>query len=133
MEIIRYDEGTWVFEIDPSHAPEYIMIKITGMIEPSRLEELFQKLLDIMDEIVGTGQVFCPLIYDVREGRPDKITIPTFMKIFPQMTRRLSRLYIAISPEQEGTDFFIDFIKMMASMNRKMNIVSSLEEALEQL
>lgn len=119
--------------MDASHAPDYVLVTTAGTGSPESLTAAAQAILLIMDEVVGPGRRFCPIISDVRQWNPGPIKLPflqaTYRTIFP----RLSRLINIMNTESRSAQTVYVILHIASAYIGGLDVVRTMDEALAKL
>jgi len=80
--------------IDDQYLPNYLHIRAVGEVTGGLVRMLIETGVPIIDNVVGKGEVFCPVIYDITEADSSSLTVNEIRQIIPGVIRRVDRIII---------------------------------------
>jgi hypothetical protein len=131
--VVEHRVDGWSFRIDATLLPEYVIVTGIGSPGPNDFLRSVSEVIIVMDAFLGASSLFCPVVFIASQARPSNLTVPAVMRAFPNVIKRLDRVYVVSDRDDDRSDFMMLFIKGMMSLHSGIKIVSSLEQALEEL
>jgi hypothetical protein len=120
------------FNIDTSHAPGYVLVSGFGLFNVEMFYQTRDELAQVMDQVVGPGRRFCPIIFDMSCGRPDRrVNLPDLRRAEKALIRRYDRVLLIYQDENNMLmEFFVSLFKALVPGTQQ---VASMDEALRRL
>ena len=133
LEVIHREGKGWAYLIDPSHCPDYLLLKLDGYIEPAITDQYRQETIETYRQLIETGLGKTPVIADYRTVDMSNWTViragKVNMGVFPAHHR-----VVVLPSEDESSPWLIDGINQFSTMMfRNFDLASSMEEALSKV
>jgi hypothetical protein len=121
----------WTMRMEHRLDPEHVLISLTGTPVNETVEMYYREIVILMDEIVGAGRPFIPIIFDTTNVERGRVTLPVIWKSPGQVPRRVTQIVVVHQPDRST---LIDaFIRTLARALPSMAAAATIEEALDQI
>lgn len=118
------------FAIDASHAPEYVLVTTYGALDKDHFQRISGAIGAVMDEKIGPGRAFCPIIFDMTCSRlAAQLSLPEFREAGRPFMRRY-RTVIFVCSEVTQTDLFEFMMAVFAALVKGTRHATSVDAAL---
>jgi hypothetical protein len=128
---VEHNGEGWTMRMDHKLDPEHVLISLTGTPLNETVETYYREIVTLMDEIVGPGKPFLPIIFDTSNVERGRVTLPVIWKSPGQVPRRVTQIIVV---HQADRNTLIDtFIRTLARALPTMYSAATIAEALEQV
>jgi hypothetical protein len=128
QHFIEHNGDGWTMRMEYLPAPEHILVSLTGTPVNETVETYYKDIMTLMDEIVGSGKPFLPIIFDTTQVERGRVTLPVIWKSPGQVPRRVTQIIVV---HQADRSTLIDtFIRTLARTLPTMASAPTVEEAL---
>ncbi len=121
----------WAYTIDPSSAPQYVLVTMRGIAEDSMLSSCYQELAGLSEAYEKDGETFPVLIVDVLNLSRGATSLVTAWQLGALLAHRIDNLIIL---HTQGRDSVLDlFLTTLVGIAARIILCPNLEEALRTL
>jgi len=119
------------FTIDTSRAPDVVVVSTFGALDQKRFQGMLNSLSMAMDQIVGAGRAFCPIVFDMSCSRlAADMNLPAFRDAEKPLLRRYRDVALVASNVTQ-TDLFNFLITVFTALAPGTRRADSLEQAVQ--
>jgi hypothetical protein len=128
QHITEHSGDGWTMRMEHKVDPEHVLISLTGTPVNDTVVTYYREIILLMDELVGTGKPFLPIIFDTTHVERGRVTLPVIWKSPGQVPRRVTKIIVVHQPDHNT---LIDtFIRTLARALPTMDAAATVEDAL---